>query len=99
MAQEYYYGQMNREEQEAYRNMFSGFSEIAPEISVRRLENRQLSDVFFRLRLDHPEIFYVESFQYRFTEDSQYVRMKPAYMFEKKKIKEHQKALESRSAV
>ena len=59
MAQEYYYGQMSREEQEAYRNMFSGFSEIAPEISVRRLENRQLSDVFFRLRLDHPEIFYV----------------------------------------
>lgn len=96
MAQEYYYGQMSREEQEAYRNMFSGFSEIAPEISVRRLENRQLSDVFFRLRLDHPEIFYVESFQYRFTEDSQYVRMKPAYMFEKKKIKEHQKALEGR---
>lgn len=96
MAQEYYYGQMNREEQEAYRGMFAGFCEIASEISVRRLDNRQLSDVFFRLRLDHPEIFYVESFQYRFTEDSQYVRMKPSYMFEKKKIKEHQKALEGR---
>ena len=25
MAQEYYYGQMNREEQEAYRGMFAGF--------------------------------------------------------------------------
>ena len=96
MVQEYYYGQMSREEQEAYRGMFAGFCEIASEISVRRLDNRQLSDVFFRLRLDHPEIFYVESFQYRFTEDSQYVRMKPSYMFEKKKIKEHQKALEGR---
>ena len=87
MAQEYYYGQMSREEQEAYRGMFAGFCEIASEISVRRLDNRQLSDVFFRLRLDHPEIFYVESFQYRFTEDSQYVRMKPSYMFEKKEDK------------
>ena len=94
-----YYGQMSREEQEAYRGMFAGFCEIASEISVRRLDNRQLSDVFFRLRLDHPEIFYVESFQYRFTEDSQYVRMKPSYMFEKKKIKEHQKALEAESTL
>ena len=47
MAQEYYYGQMSREEQEAYRGMFAGFCEIASEISVRRLDNRQLSDVFF----------------------------------------------------
>lgn len=96
MTQNFYYTQMNREEQEAYMNMLSGFQDISLEFPVRKLENRQLSDVFFRLRLDHPEIFYVESFHYRFSENSQYVKMHPEYMFEKKKIKEHQKALEGR---
>ena len=46
MAQEYYYGQMSREEQEAYRGMFAGFCEIASEISVRRLDNRQAVPTF-----------------------------------------------------
>ena len=96
MTQDYYYRQMSRDEQEAYRNMLSGFQDISPEFPVRRLENRELSDVFFRLRLDHPEIFFAEGFHYRFTQDSQYVRMCPEYMFEKKKIREHQKALEGR---
>lgn len=96
MTQDYYYRQMSRDEQEAYRNMLSGFQDVSPEFPVRRLENRELSDVFFRLRLDHPEIFFAEGFHYRFTQDSQYVRMCPEYMFEKKKIREHQKALEGR---
>lgn len=85
MTQDYYYRQMSRDEQEAYRNMLSGFQDISPEFPVRRLENRELSDVFFRLRLDHPEIFFAEGFHYRFTQDSQYVRMYPEYMFEKRR--------------
>lgn len=96
MSQDYYYRQMGREEQEAYMDMLSGFQNIAAEFPVRRLDNSRLSDICFRLRLDHPEIFYVGGFHYRFTDDSQYVKMRPEYMFEKKKIKEHQKALEGR---
>lgn len=94
--QEYYLTQMEKEKQEAYRGILSGLLQLAPEFPVRRLSARELSDVFFRLRLDHPEIFYVSGFTFRYSDGSEYVRFRPEYMFEKKKIREHQKALESR---
>ena len=96
MIQDYYYQQMNKCQRAAYYAMYEGFVRILPEFLVPRLDNRELTDIFFRLRLDHPEIFYVTTFSYRFTPVSESVLMAPEYMFEKKKIKEHQKALEGR---
>ncbi len=96
MAGEFYYKGMDKREQEAYRNMMAGFSELLPEFPVRLMENRELADILFRLRLDHPEIFYVSGFRYRYYPDSEYVRMQPEYVFDRKKIREHQKALEGR---
>lgn len=96
MKQEYYFQQMNRVQQSVYRAMYDGFLALAPEFPVLKLDGRELSDIFFRLRLDHPAIFYVCGFSYRFTDQSDFVRLIPEYMFEKKKIKEHQKALEGR---
>lgn len=96
MRQEYYYGQMTKAEQSAYRAMLEGFLAIAQEFPVPRLEGRVLSDLFFRLRLDHPAIFYVEGFHYRYGEHSGYVQLVPEYMFEKKKIRDMQQALEAR---
>lgn len=96
MKQEYYYQQMNKSEQAVYRAMLAGFEAISPEFPVLRLDGRLLSDLFFRLRLDHPSIFYVEGFHYRYAEQADYVQLIPEYMFEKKKIKEMMGALESR---
>ena len=96
MRQEYYYQHMTKGEQSAYRSMLDGFEAIAPEFPVLNLGGRELSDLFFRLRLDHPSIFYVEGFNYRYADNSQYVQLIPQYMFEKKKIKEMKLALESR---
>ena len=96
MKQEFYYQQMNKAQQNAYRAMLDGFESPSPEFPVLRLDGKELSDIFFRLRLDHPAIFYVEGFHYRFAQNSEYVQMIPEYMFEKKKIKEMKTALESR---
>ena len=96
MKQEYYFSQMNKAWQAAYRAMLDGFFNIAADFAVPRLSDQELTDIFFRLRLDHPEIFYVGGFGYRYTDVSDYVQLLPKYMFEKKKIKEHQKALEGR---
>ena len=92
----FYYQQMNKTHQIVYREMLEGLKAIAPEFPVLKIDGKELADIFFQLRLDHPMIFYVCGFKYRFTEDSRYVQMIPEYMFEKKKIMEHQKALESR---
>lgn len=96
MKQEYYYQHMNKQEQSAYRAMLAGFEAMSPAFPVLRLDGRLLSDLFFRLRLDHPSIFYVGGFHYQFAKQADYVQLMPEYMFEKKKIKEMKQALESR---
>lgn len=96
MKQEYYYQQMTKAQQSSYRAMLEGFSSVSPEFPVPGLEGRELSDLFFRLRLDHPAIFYVEGFHYIKAEASGYVRFIPEYMFEKKKIRDMKQALEAR---
>lgn len=92
----YYYSQMNKVQQNAYHAMKTGLMSMAPLFMVPKLENRELGDIFFQLRLDCPEIFYASGFHYRFYPESNKVEMIPEYLFDKGKMKEHQKALESR---
>ncbi len=63
---------------------------------VPRIDGRELTDLFFRLRLDHPEIFWASGFHYKYYQDSPNLIFEPEYLFEKGKIKEHKKALASR---
>ena len=53
----YYYSKMSRPQQVSYHSMLQGLNQLAPEIQLPRLSAEELYDVFFRLRLDHPEIF------------------------------------------
>lgn len=94
----YYYNQMNKAQQAAYHAMLTGFTAIAPVFPVVRLDMRELAEIFFRLRLDNPWLFYIESYHCRYAQDADVYQMIPEYMFEKKKIKEHQKALQNRVA-
>ena len=86
--------QLDKQQQAAYRDMKAGLQALAPSFLVTRLENRVLGDIFFQLRLDCPEIFYAVGFQYRFYPDSAKVELVPEYLFEKAKIREHQKAMD-----
>lgn len=94
----YYYSHMNKTQQNTYYAMKTGLTSLAASFSVPRLENRELTDIFFRLRLDCPELFYGVGFQYRYFPNSNSVEMIPEYLFEKGKIKEHQKAMRARVA-
>ena len=94
----YYFQRMSKPQQAAYHAMKTGFTALSPSFSVPKLENRDMAEIFFQLRLDCPEIFYVTSFSYRFYPGADHVEMVPEYLFEKSKIKEHQKALSSRIA-
>ena len=92
----YYYQHMSKSEQAAYHAMKTGLTALSPSFSVPRLDNRELSDIFFQLRLDCPEIFYVTGFSYRFAPGAENVELLPEYLFDKNKIKGHQKALAAR---
>lgn len=92
----YYYNQMSKLHQSVYHAIKTGLTEIAPSFAVPRLSGQELSEVFFKLRLDCPEIFYAVGFQYRYQQGADNIVMIPEYLFQKGKIREHQKAMEAR---
>lgn len=92
----YYYSQMNKLQQAAYHSLLQGIQELKPSFMVPRLPENQLFDVLFLMRLDHPEVFWCEGMKYRYYEDSTNVDVVPEYIFDKKKIPEHQRAMKSR---
>ena len=94
--EQYYYNHMNKAQQAAYLSILSGVKNLADEFQIPALEGEALYNVFFQMRLDHPEIFWVSSYKYRYYKDSPNLIFIPEYLFDKKKICEHQKAMTAR---
>ena len=94
--EQYYYNTLTKPQQNSYNAIRTGLQSLAPSFPVPLLENRELSDVFMKVRLDHPQLFYAGTFKYRYYPDSGNAEMIPEYLFEKGKIKDHQKALQAR---
>ncbi len=92
----YYYDQLNKELQRAYYAMKEGLLKLQDSFEVPILSQKELSDIYFMVRLDCPEIFYSVTFSYRYYADSSMVEMTPRYLFPKNKIKDHRIAMESR---
>ncbi|MBR2949239.1 MAG: peptidase [Lachnospiraceae bacterium] len=96
MQTTYYYDKLNKQQQKAYYAMKAGLELLAPSFQVPRLDGKELADIYFMLRLDHPKIFYTVTFKYRYYPDSEYVELIPEYLFPKAKIQDHQAAMEAR---
>ena len=94
--EQYYYNHMDKQKQAAYHSILQGITSLADEFQIPALDGEDLYNVFFQLRLDHPEIFWVVSYRYRYYQDSPNIIFVPEYLFEKNKIREHQKAMQSR---
>jgi len=92
----YYYSHMNKQQQAVYHAMKTGIQSLAPSFPCPRMEGKELTDVFLKLRLDCPEIFFVSGFHFRYYQDSANVELSPEYLFDKNKIKDHQKAMKAR---
>lgn len=92
----YYYNHMNKQQQAVYHAMKTGIQSLAPSFPCPRMEGKELTDVFLKLRLDCPEIFFVSGFHFRYYPDSANVELSPEYLFDKNKIKDHQKAMKAR---
>ena len=90
---------MPKDKQNVYRAMLHGLMELSDEFLIPQVpttDGNWLYDVFFQLRLDHPEIFWAVGFKYRYYKDSPNLILIPEYIFDKNKIREHQKALGAR---
>lgn len=92
----YYYNQLNKIQQSTYHAMKSGLQSLAASFPVPKLSERELADIYFMIRMDCPEIFYSVKYKYRYYQDSSTVEMIPEYLFDRSKIKDHQKAMKAR---
>lgn len=92
----YYYEKLNKEQQKAYFAIKEGLLNMQEEFLVPKLSGKELSDIYFMIRLDCPEIFYSVKFSYKYYEDSPSVIMVPEYLFTKDKLREHKQAMQSR---
>ena len=92
----YYYTKLNKQQQAVYHAMQQCLMNLADEWQMPRVSGEELYNIFFQLRLDHPEIFWATGFKYRYYENSGNLIFLPEYLFEKAKIREHQKAMISR---
>ena len=92
----FYYTKMTKQQQVAYHVIMQGANALADEFQIPRIESAELYDVFFRLRLDHPEIFWMTGYKYKYYQDSPNLIFVPEYLFDKNKIREHQRAMSSR---
>ena len=50
---------MNKPQQAVYHSIFAGVKNLLDEIQVPALSGEAFYDIFFQMRLDHPEIFWV----------------------------------------
>ena len=92
----YYYKGLERAEKTAYEQMKTGLEALAPSIRVVRLESERLAEVYLRLKLDTPLLFYVVGYSYRYYPGADHVELIPEYLFEKSKIRTHQQAISAR---
>jgi len=80
-AGRYYFDQLNKEQQRAYYAMKAGLLNLQDSFAVPMLSGKELSDIYFMIRLDCPEIFYSVTFTYKYYTDSSAVELTPQYLF------------------
>ena len=92
----YYYHQLSRPLQAVYDAMLAGFTSLAPSVRIPAADERTLADVYLRLKLDEPLIFYVTGYRYRYAPGADHIELLPDYLFDKTKIRTHQQAAAAR---
>lgn len=92
----YYYTGLTREEKTAYEQIKVGLEALQSSVRVVRLEASRLAEVWLRLKLDTPLLFYATGYSYRFYPGADHVELLPEYLFDKGKIRTHQQAIMAR---
>ena len=66
----YYFQQLSKEHQHIYYAILKGIQNLEEEFLVPKCDRETLYDLFFRMRLDHPEVFWATGFRYQYYQDS-----------------------------
>ncbi len=92
-----YYGKgLSKERRTVYELLRQGIDRVETVIRVPKLPAEELADVYLRLKLDEPLLFFVTGYHYRFYPGADHVEFLPEYLFDKGKIREHRQAIHAR---
>lgn len=92
----HYEEQLARPLREVYGLLLRGFAAGEAAVRVPTTDIRALSEVYTRLRLDHPELFYLTGFHLRCMPGAESGEVVADYLFEKGKLQTHRQAIAAR---
>lgn len=96
--QEYYFKQLNEEEQRVYRELLKGIRAREKDFYLTLSQDDSIDRCYHALLKDHPEIFWVHNHEkiYKTTySDSDYCTFTPGYIYTESEISEIQNAMEA----
>ena len=92
----FYYQHLEKSEQTVYHAIKTGLTALEDHFLVPYADPARISMIFFLVRLDCPEIFYAVTFKLRKWPQSDNLEILPEYLFDKKTIRQQQKAMSAR---
>lgn len=96
--QEYYFKQLNEEEQRVYRELLKGIRAREKDFYLTLSQDDSIDRCYHAVLKDHPEIFWVHNHKkiYKTTySDSDYCTFTPGYIYTESEISEIQNAMEA----
>ena len=96
--QEYYFKQLNEEEQRVYRELLKGIRAREKDFYLTLSQDDSIDRCYLAVLKDHPEIFWVHNHEkiYKTTySDSDYCTFTPGYIYTESEISEIQNAMEA----
>lgn len=96
--QEYYFKQLNEEEQRVYRELLKGIRAQEKDFYLTLSQDDSIDRCYHAVLKDHPEIFWVHNHEkiYKTTySDSDYCTFTPGYIYTESEISEIQNAMEA----
>lgn len=96
--QEYYFKQLNEEEQRVYRELLKGIRAWEKDFYLTLSQDDSIDRCYHAVLKDHPEIFWVHNHEkiYKTTySDSDYCTFTPGYIYTESEISEIQNAMEA----
>ena len=96
--QEYYFKQLNEEEQRVYRELLKGIRAREKDFYLTLSQDDSIDRCYHAVLKDHPEIFWVHNHEkiYKTTDsDSDYCTFTPGYIYTESEISEIQNAMEA----
>jgi len=98
LRQEYYFSQLNEEEQRGYREMIEGIRSREKEFYLTIYDDDTVNKVYHAVLMDHPELFWVHNRKqvYKTTfSNANYCMFSPGYSYTDEEIQEIQAAADN----